>query len=140
MLYHTVGLYHIHLVRSRLDTSSDYARITLQFPGTQRREPWGILKAFLLLGSLHEVNMSASNTRGGLARLLDALKAFQNRVAVALSIALLFILYFTVVAVIAIVARLLGKDLLHPVRSEPGTYWLKREPVENTLQAFSRQF
>ena len=74
------------------------------------------------------------------ARFWNSLKAFQNRVAVALTVVLLFILYFTVFAVVAIVARLLGQDLLHPGKPEPGTYWHSRQPVEHTLEAFARQF
>jgi hypothetical protein len=74
------------------------------------------------------------------ARLWNSLKAVQNRVAVALTVVLLFILYFTVFAVVAIVARLLGKDLLHPDNPGPDTYWLSRQPVEHALEAFSRQF
>lgn len=75
-----------------------------------------------------------------LSRLWNGLKAFQNRVAVALTVALLFVLYFTVFAVVAIVARLLGKDLLHLDRPEPGSYWLRREPASNNLELFLRQF
>jgi len=78
--------------------------------------------------------------KSGLARFWDGLKAFQNRVAIALTVVLLFVLYFTVFAVVALIARLLGKDLLHPDKPEPGTHWLKREPVQHTLQAFVRQF
>ena len=74
------------------------------------------------------------------SRLWNGLKAFQNRVAVALTVVLLFILYFTVFAVVAIVARLLGKDLLEPDKPRPDTYWLSRQPVEHTLEVFSRQF
>ena len=73
-------------------------------------------------------------------KLWNSLKAFQNRVAVALTVVLLFILYFTVFAVVAIVARLFGKDLLHPDQPEPGTHWLSRQPIEHTLEAFARQF
>jgi hypothetical protein len=83
--------------------------------------------------------MIAGN-KSGLAKLWEGLKAFQNKVAVGLSIAVLFVLYFTVFAVVAILARLLGKDLLHPDKPEPGTHWLKRESVQHTLQAFARQF
>ena len=78
--------------------------------------------------------------KSGFAKLWEGLKAFQNRVAIALTIVLLFVLYFTVFAVVAIFARLLGKDLLHPDKPEPGTHWLKRGPVENTLEALARQF
>jgi hypothetical protein len=87
--------------------------------------------------SANEVVMSKTSW---VARLWNGLKAFQNRVAVALTVVLLFILYFTVFAVVAIVARLLGKDLLEPDKSRPDTYWLSRQPVEHTLEAFSRQF
>lgn len=78
--------------------------------------------------------------KSGFAKFWDGLKAFQNRVAIALSVVLLFILYFTVFAIVAIFARLLGKDLLHPDKPEPGTHWLRRGPVEHTLEAFARQF
>jgi hypothetical protein len=78
--------------------------------------------------------------KSGLAKFWDGLKAFQNRVAIALTVVLLFVFYFTVFAVVAVIARLLGKDLLHPDKPEPGTHWLKREPVQHTLQAFARQF
>ena len=78
--------------------------------------------------------------KSGFAKLWEGLKAFQNRVAIALTIILLFVLYFTVFAVVAIFARLLGKDLLHPDKPEPGTHWLKREPVDHMLGAFARQF
>lgn len=84
--------------------------------------------------------MTPSGDKSGLARLWDGLKAFQTKVAIGLSIALLFILYFTVFAVVAIFARLLGKDLLHPEKPEPGTHWLRRQPVEHTLETFARQF
>jgi hypothetical protein len=87
--------------------------------------------------SAHEVIMSETSWR---ARLWNGLKTFQNRVAVALTVVLLFILYFTVFAVVAIVARLLGQDLLHPDKSGPDTFWISRRPVENALDAFSRQF
>ena len=82
----------------------------------------------------------ASNDKSGLARLWEGLKAFQNRVAIALTVVLLFILYFTVFAVVAILAKLLGKDLLHPDKPEPGTLWLQREPAPDTLESFARQF
>ncbi len=82
----------------------------------------------------------ASSNKSGLARLWDGLKAFQNRVAIALTVVLLFILYFTVFAVIAILAKLFGKDLLHPDKPEPGSHWLRREPADNTLESFARQF
>ena len=82
----------------------------------------------------------ASNDKSRLARLWEGLKAFQNRIAVALTVVLLFILYFTVVAVVAIVAKLLGKDLLHPDKPEPGTHWLQRGPAPDTLESFARQF
>jgi len=82
----------------------------------------------------------ASQDKSGLARLWESLKAFQNRVAIALTVVLLFILYFTVFAVVAIVAKLLGKDLLHPDKPEPGTHWLRREPAPDTLESFVRQF
>jgi len=78
--------------------------------------------------------------KSGFVKLWEGLKAFQNRVAIALTVVLLFALYFTVFAVVAIIARLLGKDLLHPDKPEPGTHWLRREPVEHTLAAFARQF
>ena len=61
--------------------------------------------------------------KSGLARFWDGLKAFQNRVAIGLTVVLLFVLYFTIFAVVAIVARLMGKDLLHPDLPEPGTHW-----------------
>ena len=83
--------------------------------------------------------MTASN-KSGLAKLWESLKAFQNKVAVGLSIAILFVLYFTVFAVVAIIAKLLGKDLLHPDKPEPGTHWLRREPAPDTLESFARQF
>ena len=82
----------------------------------------------------------ASNDKSGLARLWEGLKAFQNRVAIALTVVLLFILYFTVFAVVAILAKLLGKDLLHPDKPEPGTHWLQRGPAPDTLESFARQF
>ncbi len=75
-----------------------------------------------------------------LTKLWDALKAFQNRVAVALTVVLLFVLYFTVFAVVALIARLLGKDLLYPDKPGPDTHWLSRAPVEHSLTVFSRQF
>jgi len=78
--------------------------------------------------------------KSGFAKLWEGLKAFQNRVAIGLTVVLLFVLYFTIFAVVAIVARLMGKDLLHPDLPEPGTHWLKREPVQHTLQTFARQF
>jgi hypothetical protein len=81
-----------------------------------------------------------TNKTSWLTRWWNGLKALQNRVAVALTVALLFILYFTVFAIVAIIARLSGQDLLHPDRPEPGTHWLARPPVEHTLKAFSRQF
>lgn len=82
----------------------------------------------------------APNDKSGLARLWEGLKAFQNRVAVALTVVLLFILYFTVFAVVAILAKLFGKDLLHPDEPEPGTYWLRREPAPDALESYARQF
>ena len=82
----------------------------------------------------------ASNDKSGLARLWEGLKAFQNRVAIALTVVLLFILYFTVFAVVAILAKLLGQDLLHPDKPEPGTHWLQRGPAPDTLESFARQF
>jgi len=82
----------------------------------------------------------APKDKSGLARLWDGLKAFQNRVAIALTVVLLFILYFTVFAAVAIVAKLLGKDLLHPDKPEPGTHWLQRGPAPDTLESFARQF
>jgi hypothetical protein len=75
-----------------------------------------------------------------LSRFWQALKTLQNRLAVALSIGVLFILYFTVFAVVAILAKLVGKDLLDPGQAEPGSHWLRREPVENTIESFARQF
>jgi len=83
--------------------------------------------------------MSSSN-KSGLAKFWDALKSFQSKVAVALSVVVLFILYFTVFAIVAIVAKLLGQDFLHPGQPEPVSYWLKREPVEHALEAFGHQF
>jgi hypothetical protein len=83
--------------------------------------------------------MTAGN-KSGLTKLWEGLKAFQNKVAVGLSIAVLFVLYFTVFAVVAILAKLLGKDLLHPDKPEPGTLWLRREPAPSTLESFARQF
>ena len=82
----------------------------------------------------------ASKDKSGLARLWESLKAFQNRVAIALTVVLLFILYFTVFAVVAILAKLFGQDLLHPDKPEPGTHWLRREPAPDTLESFARQF
>ena len=84
--------------------------------------------------------MNLPNKKSGLTRLWEGLKAFQNRVAIALTVVLLFILYFTVFAVVAIFARLLGKDLLHPLTPAPGTYWLQREPVDDKIESFIRQF
>ncbi len=75
-----------------------------------------------------------------LTRLWDGLKAFQNRVAIALTVVMLFILYFTVFAVVAIIARLMGQDLLHSGKTGKDTFWLLRESVEHSLQTFSRQF
>ncbi len=84
--------------------------------------------------------MTSPTNKGTLARLWDALKAFQERVAIALTVVLLFALYFTVFAVVAILARLFGKDLLHTERPEPGTWWLRREAVDHALESFVRQF
>ncbi len=84
--------------------------------------------------------MTSPTNKSALARLWDTLKAFQERVAVVLTIVLLFILYFTVFAVVAILARLFGKDLLQNERPEPGTWWLRREAVDHTLESFARQF
>lgn len=81
-----------------------------------------------------------ASIKGGLTRLWAALKTFQRRVASALTVVLLFILYFTVFAIVAILARLLGKDLLHPDKPDPDSYWLSRQPVEHSLESFMRQF
>jgi hypothetical protein len=93
----------------------------------------------LLSGRIYEVAMNSSN-KSGLAKFWDALKSFQSKIAVALSVVVLFVLYLTVFAVVAIIAKLLGQDLLRSGQSEPVTYWLKREPVEHALEAFARQF
>jgi hypothetical protein len=87
--------------------------------------------------SANEVDMSKTSW---LTRLWDGLKAFQNRVAIALTVVLLFILYFTVFAVVAMAARLTGQELLHSGKAGKDSFWLPREPVEHSLQAFSRQF
>jgi hypothetical protein len=87
-----------------------------------------------------DANEVRMNQTSRWTRLWNSLKVFQNRVAVALTVSLLFILYFTVFAVIAIIARLTGKDLLHPDKPEPGTYWLAHQPAEHTLETFARQF
>ena len=84
--------------------------------------------------------MTLSTNPSKLSRFWQALKTLQNRLAAALSIGVLFILYFTVFAVVAILAKLVGKDLLDPGQSEPGTHWLRRESVENTIESFARQF
>ncbi len=84
--------------------------------------------------------MTSPTNKSALARLWDGLKAFQNRIAIALTVVLLFVLYFTVFAVVAVLARLLGKDLLHNERPEPGTWWLRREAADDTLESFARQF
>ncbi len=81
-----------------------------------------------------------TSAKGGLTRLWTVLRTIQQRVASALTVALLFILYFTVFAVVAILARLLGKDLLHPDKPDPDSYWLSRQPVEHSLESFARQF
>jgi len=84
--------------------------------------------------------MTALSNKGGLTRLWDTLKAIQNRIAAALTVVLLLILYFSIFAAVAIAARLLGKDLLHPDKPDPGSHWLSRQPVEHTLESFARQF
>ena len=84
--------------------------------------------------------MTALSNKGGLTRFWDALKAIQNKIAAALTVVLLLILYFSIFAAVAIVARLFSKDLLHPEKTAPGSYWLSRQPVEHTLESFARQF
>ncbi len=84
--------------------------------------------------------MTPPSNKSVFAKVWDALKAFQHQVAVALTIAVLFVLYFTVFAVVALLARLLGKDLLQQDKPEPGTHWLRRAPEDKDLQTFFRQF
>jgi hypothetical protein len=60
-------------------------------------------------------------------------------VAIALTKALLFVLHFTVFGAVAVVARLLGRDLLRPDRPEPGSYWLPRAPMLHTVKRSRRQ-
>ena len=78
--------------------------------------------------------------KGWLARAWDKLKAVQQRLAVALTVALLFVVYWTVVAVVAIAARLAGRDLLHTQQPEAGSHWLRREPIDKTLANYRQQF
>ncbi len=84
--------------------------------------------------------MSAPTFRSRLARLWERLKAIQHAVSVAITVALLFVVYFTVVALVAIAARLLGKDLMHPRRPIEGSHWIAREPVAPSLEDLARQF
>ncbi len=84
--------------------------------------------------------MTSPSTKPVLQRVWDALKAFQHRVAIALTIVVLAMLYFTVFAVVAIAARVSGKDLLEPEKPMPGTHWLRRPPADDNLESFSRQF
>ncbi len=84
--------------------------------------------------------MTSPSNKSVFAIVWDALKAFQHQVAVALTVAVLFVLYFTVFAVVALLARLLGKDLLEQDKPEPGTHWLRRASATEDLQAFFRQF
>ncbi len=84
--------------------------------------------------------MSAPTFQSRLARLWQRAKAIQHAVAVAITVALLFVVYFTVVAVVAVVARLLGKDLLHPRPPLAGSHWIAREPVTPRLEDLARQF
>lgn len=78
--------------------------------------------------------------RSWLARAWDTLKAIQQRIAAALTVVLLFVLYWTVVAVVAIAARIAGRDLLHTQQPEPGSHWLRRGPIDKTLANYRQQF
>ena len=85
--------------------------------------------------------MTAMPTRKSwLARAWEKLKAVQQRIAVALTVALLFVLYWTVVAAVAVAARLAGKDLLHLQQPEAGSHWLRRGPIDRTLTNYRQQF
>lgn len=74
------------------------------------------------------------------ARIWQRLKAVQHAVAMALTVALLFVLYWTVFAVVALVARWTGKDLLQREAPLPNSYWLQREPARRELADLTRQF
>jgi hypothetical protein len=84
--------------------------------------------------------MTASTNPSWPARLWQRLKAVQHAIATALTVALLFVLYWTVFAAVALVARLSGKDLLQREPPLPNSYWLKREPARRQLADLSRQF
>ncbi len=83
---------------------------------------------------------TASSGKGWLSKVWEGLKEVQRRVSVALTVALLFLIYWTVLAAVALVARLAGTDLLHAEKPIPGSHWLRRGQIDRTLENYLRQF
>jgi len=68
-------------------------------------------------------------------------KKVSKRILAAVSVGMVALSYFTVVALTAIAFRLFGRRLLPDFRKKnPSSYWTEREKAKPTLDSLKRQF
>ena len=67
-------------------------------------------------------------------------KKFAHALGVVNTRILLTITYFLIIAIAAIIMRLLGRDLLDRRWRKAESYWHQREALDTSLEAAKRQF
>lgn len=67
-------------------------------------------------------------------------KAFAHGLGVVNTHILLTVTYFVILAIVSLIARLFGADLLGKRLKSKASYWHRREPVDISLDACKHQF
>jgi hypothetical protein len=53
---------------------------------------------------------------------------------------ILTVFYIVIIGIPAIILKLIGKDLLHRKYSKAPSYWIKKEPLQHSLEQAKHQF
>ena len=67
-------------------------------------------------------------------------KKFAHGLGIVNTKILLTLTYFLILSVISVIGRLFGADLLDRRMKPKPSYWHKREPADNSIEAGRRQF
>jgi hypothetical protein len=67
-------------------------------------------------------------------------KIFAHALGVVNTKILLTVSYFVIIAIAAVISRILGRDLLDKRWKAKPTYWTDRQPTGNSLESCKHQF
>lgn len=70
----------------------------------------------------------------------EGFKEFGHRISSVVNFIMLFVVYFSALALTSICAKLFKKHFLNLKNNKKVTYWVTREPIENKLENFYKQF